>query len=1001
MRRFKLSILALQIITLTMTILPGPVRSQSGRGRPKVAPPGAATPSPELANVPAAAAVVKQEQVGNTWRFVLRNGMTVIISEQHAAPIVAAVAYFKAGALDEPVAATGITRLLQHLVLRRMPSGAGLIGGDTSYDSSGYYFTASPDRVKDALTIQANALQNPLFNSDEVRREIPLAIEEERTFGEPAAYSLARLYNIAFGERAIGRWRPKGAEALRSVTQEQLTEFYRAHYRPDTLVVSVSGDVQTFTTLVQIQQLYGAFGAAQASRPAAGGKPAASPAAGAANPGAPKPGKPPRGPQSGKPAPPAAAQQESGAELNNQDLTHAVNPPAEDEQPKLRYGADRGDINQSVVSIGYRVPGLESKDWAAIETLAALIGRGRASRLNRSLVDGEMVTGRVESNYMPLTGSGMLTVQMWPAADPRGGSSIDKAESAFFREMDAVRREIPAEGDMARARAQLEKHFFDETGNYLGRARALARAEASPAGFRLALDYINQIRAVRAEDVQRAAAKYFTLANTSVHEYEPQGAAARTFDAERFAAAVTSWSPTFAHPVDGGRARPAEAGSSIGPVAQGFERTAEQQLSFESIQPLAVRDFSTLNGPRAYVREEHAVPTVAVALLFQGGRVAEDESTSGTTELMLRSILYGTARRFGANIALELDQLGARVEVVAEPDFFGFMLSVLSRNADRALKLLRDAIEEPAFRDADVQRARLAQLVFIREDRDSTLARSRELLLQALFPGHAYSLPPHGREEAVLKLTSEQVQQWHSQAVKRQLPLAIIVGDTNGSALVSGQLAEGFKRRELDKSLDVKVAQPKSGEKAESRRLGQTTAAVGFAGPKTESDDVIAIEVVEAVMNGDGGRLLTELRDKQGLALAANLEHQSMFTAGAIYARLVTLPGDEQRARAAFLAELERIARAPLSADEIEQGRSTAIASKLALMQSQSAHALEYARAIFYKREPSMADNFADRLSKVTADDVKRVAAAYFKPPAASAGVVRGVAPAEPQPPPK
>jgi zinc protease len=1000
-RRFKLSILALQIIILTTTILPGPVRSQSGRGRPKVAPPGAATPSPEPANVPANAAVVKQEQAGNTWRFVLRNGMTVIISEQHAAPIAAAVAYFKAGTLDEPVAATGIARLLQQLVLRRMPSGVGLTGGDTSYDGSGYYFTTSPDKVKDALTMQANALQNPLFNSDEVRREIPLAIEEERMFGEPAAYSLARLYNIAFGERAIGRWRPKGAEALRSVTQEQLTEFYRAHYRPDSLVISVSGDVQTFNTLVQIQQLYASFGAAQASQPAAGGKPAATQTVGAGNTGAAKPSKPPRGPRTDKPAsPPAAAQQESGPESNNQDLTHAAKSPAEDEQPKLRYGADRGDINQPVVSIGYRVPGLESKDWAAIETLAALIGRGRASRLNRSLVDGEMVAGRVESNYMPLTDSGMLTVQMWPAAH-QGGSSIDKAESAFFREMDAVRREIPAEGDMARARAQLEKHFFDETGNYLGRARALARAEASPAGFRLALDYMNQIRAVRAEDVQRAAAKYFTLANTSVHEYEPHGAAERTFDAERFAAAVTTWSPTFAQPVDAGRVRPAEASSSIGPVAQGFERTAEQQLSFESIQPLAVRDFSTLNGPRAYVREEHAVPTVTVALLFQGGRVVEDESTSGTTELMLRSILYGTARRFGANIAQELDQLGARVDVVIEPDFFGFMLSVLSRNADRALKLLRDAIEEPAFRDADVQRARLAQMAFIREGRDSTLARSRELLFQALFSGHAYSLPPHGREEVVLKITSEQVQQWHSQAVKRQLPLAIIVGDTNGSALVSGQLAEGFKRRELDKSLDVKVAQPKSGEKAESRRLGQTTAAVGFAGPKTESDDVIALELVEAVMNGDGGRLLRELRDKHGLALTATFEHQSMFTAGAIYAQLITPPGDEQRARAAFLAELERIARAPLSADEIEQGRRTAIASKLALMQSQSAHALEYARAIFYKREPSMADNFADRLSKVTADEVKRVAAAYFKPSAASAGVVRGVASAEPQPPPK
>ncbi|HVG19096.1 MAG TPA: insulinase family protein, partial [Blastocatellia bacterium] len=385
MQRFKISILALQIIILTTTILPNSARSQSGRGRPKVPTPGATTPPPEPANVPASAAVVKQEQVGNTWRFALRNGVTVIINEQHAAPIVAAVACFKAGTLDEPVGATGVARLLQHMLLRRMPSDPGVIDGDTSYDGSGYYFTTSPDRIKDALTVQANALQNPLFDSEEVRREIPLVVEEERMFGGRAAYSLARLYNIALGDREIGRWRPTSAEALRSITSEQLTDFYRAHYRPDNLVISVAGDLQTFNTLVQIQQLYGTLKVAQPGQPPATGKPAITATPGAGKRGAAQANKPPPVQQASKPtAPSATAQQDPKPASNDQDTPPAVKPPAQDQQPGLRYGADRGDINQSIVSIGYRVPGLESKDWAAIETVAALVGQGRASRLNRS-----------------------------------------------------------------------------------------------------------------------------------------------------------------------------------------------------------------------------------------------------------------------------------------------------------------------------------------------------------------------------------------------------------------------------------------------------------------------------------------------------------------------------------------------------------------------------------------------------------------------------------------
>src|SRR5262249_26745650 len=146
----------------------------------------------------------------------------------------------------------------------------------------------------------------------------------------------------------------------------------------------------------------------------------------------------------------------------------------------------------------------------------------------------------------------------------------------------------------------------------------------------------------------------------------------------------------------------------------------------------------------------------------------EDAGTSGTTELMLRSILYGTPRRTFSQLNEELEGLGADVRIVVEPDFFGFVLSVLARNADRALKLLRAAIGEPAFRDDDIARARLGQIASIRDARDSDLARSRELLLQALFPGHAYSLAPHGNEEVVRALTREKLVAWHEHGVKRQ-----------------------------------------------------------------------------------------------------------------------------------------------------------------------------------------------------------------------------------------
>jgi len=1009
-RRSTHPIVLLSIIVLAAAMLPGLSRSQSGRGRPRVPSPGPGAPQPTPITIPAATSVVKQEQSGNVSRFLLRNGITVIISEQHSATIAASVACFKVGTRDEPEALTGVTRLIEHALMgsTRRPvtelrSMGAVTSSDTSFETSVYSLAVPSEKVKDALAAQAELLQSFSVDSEQLGRAAPRLVEEEKwtcgiswdpspSFGKraalnglkenhPSVYSMARLLNLASIGNAII---PSSLDKLRSVTQEQAGAFYRAHYRPDKLVIAVAGDVVTFNTLVQIQQLYSGLGT-QGQAAGQPGKNVQAPA----NQRTPAV-LPPR------PQPSDDASKTTGAPQNTPPLASLS---AAAEQTKLRYGEDRGDLNQPIVSIGYHVPGAEAKDWPVIEVLAALAGMGRASGLNRLLVDGQMAASRVESTYLPLTNAAMLVFQMWPTGDA-SGASIDKAESAFFREIDRLRHEVPAEGEIARARALLEKRFLDRTEDYVGNARELARAEATYGNVRAALDYRNLIRAVKAEDVQRAAATYFALSNTSVHEYEPLSAPPRTFDADSFAATVLAWAPELSKLVTPGSVRPADASSFLTPVSQGVERSPQQQGELESIQPLPVKDFSTLNGPRAFVREDRALPKVTVALLFQGGRLIEDETNGGTTELMLRSMLYGTPRRIGTQLSQEWEQMGAEIELIVEPDFFGFMFSVLSRNADHTLKLLRDCVEDPAFRDDDIQRARVAQIGAIRDARDTSLSRSRELLFRALYPGASYALPPHGREEVVANLTSERLRGWHAGLVKRQLPLAIIVGDTNGSALVSSQLAEAFRRRELDGALQVRsrvAVQPN--DQIELRRCEQTAAAVGFRGPKaSDSADQDAVALIEAAMKGIGGRLDRELVQK-GVAVMASLESESLFSAGTIYVQIVMAPSEERQARNALLAEIEKLVKSGLSADETTAARALAAATKSIALQSQRIRALEYARAVFSQRQAADVEAFTDRLSKVAVDDINRVISTYLKPSAASAGIVRAISSRPPQPP--
>ena len=1008
----------------------GGALAQSGRTRPRVPTPRTETPA-EPIKIPAAAAVVKQDQIGTASQFVLKNGVTVIIKELHSAPIVAIDLRFDAGTAAEPEGEAGIARLLQRMVLRgsvlrtdpltELRGLGAILDANITYSAAAYSLLAPAEKMKDALAIESDLLTNPALEARALEHEIPSVIAEEKwrarlplgarpleqnldAATEPtliaddaSAYSLARLISLAYAGTPAGKDRAAAVEDLRTITRDQLVAFYKAHYRLDGLTVAVVGDVVAFNALVAVQQLFGTIGASEASsipvKPSLSTRAGVTPAPTAGRPGATIAAKPSPSPPQGAlahpapPGPPSAAQ--SGA------------PAAAPAQPALRYAEERGDVSQPLVTMGFRVPGFRSPDRAALELLAALIGQGRASRLQRSLLDGQMLVGRVAADWLPVAGDGLLAIQMVVASDPKGNLLIDRAESSLLRELDDVRRETPSEGEMARARAVVEKRWLDRNSSYAGRAALLTDLQSANIAFRDALDYRPRIRAVTAEDVRRMAARFLTIENLAVHEFEPPNAPPRTFDATSFTTTVMALVPGLAQSAESIKPRAADPASDLPVISQGAEQPANQQSLTESLLPLPIKDFSTLNGPRAFVREDHSSSLVAVALLFQGGRIVEDDNTSGTTELMLRCMLSGTPRRTNLQLANEWDQLGAEIAIVTERDFFGYVLSVPSRNSERALKLLRDVIEEPAFNDKDILRAKMAQAAAIHSVEDTGTLRALELFHRTIWPGSAYGQPPHGREAVIAKVTPEQLREFHEHAVKRQLPLGVIVGDTNGSALVSAVLADGFRRRDLEKSLQVKVPLPKPGEVSETRRRETADIALGFSGPKSDANDLLAVELLKAAMNGEGGRLLAELRDQQGLVLNAWTATESQFVGGEIYAQIVTEAGNEAKARTALLAEFNRLLRGGLTTEEAVRARQFAVTSNLARLQSQAARAVEYARSAFYQRAPADIDAFEAQLEKVTSDDANRAAATYLKPPIA-AGVLHGTAasPSEPVKPP-
>lgn len=980
--------------------------AQSGRGQRPTAPPPKPTPNPNLPKttvlgIPEGGKLVRQDVEGATSRFGVRNGLTVIIRERHATPLVAVNVTVKVGAVNEPDGMEGIARLVQQAILRgsaKFTAAAierevarlgGQLTAEVEHDQTTFSLIAPTESYQGAVELLGDLLLRPALDPDELKKAAQMVLlAGKRAQDDAETMAIEKLYATAFTANRLKRGGAVSQAFLNAVTREQVQAFYQSFYQPENTIITVVGDVFIPPAIGQVQLHFGNFAKA---KPLAQPTPAPHPVARTNN-------ARPATPATAKPATEAEANQTANVEVATPPPNASPINPEEPAQDRLRYANLRADIGTSLVTVGYRVPALKAdkdglKEMVTLETLAAVLGLGKGSRLWQGLREGQAsrdkasVAVAARAEYQALPGAGMLLAQL--QVDPE---RIDRAEAEFFREIERFRRETVSEGELQRARALLEKEHQDALAALEREAALLARYQTRFGDYRLFDSQPARQRAVTAQEVQQAAAKYLTLTNATVQELETRTATPRSFTPEKFAELIITFAPAAAQPISPAQVKPALA---LKTFPQGAERNqaTEGQNVIVAAAPLPIRDFSVLRGPRAYVREDRSRPLISVGVFFQGGRLSEDQTTSGMTELMLRAMLKSTTTRKADLIALELESYGGELHIVNEPDFFGFTLDVLSRNSEEAVKLLLDIIENPFFDKDELAKERTVLLARQLAQRSDDEARAAELLWASLYPEHPYGLPRFGLAEVVKTVDVEKLEAWHARTIKRQFPLVVLVGDTDGSALVSRIFSEGLKRGDLDKTLKVNLpnqyAQPQ--EQAEQRLRQLTTQAIGFR-TAVKQDDKQTDDYFTLLMIGylaSVGKLQEELRDKQGLTERVMLQPEPRLASGAFFTRLATLPENEQRARDAVLAGLQRLASAPPADDEFEQGRNAAIGRYAIRLQAHPVRLREYARTIIFGRKPTDVETQPDLIRAVKKADIKRVAETVVKPQQLGRGVVR------------
>ena len=211
------------------------------------------------------------ESSGKVTDFVLDNGMQVVVIEDHRAPVVQHMLWYRAGSADEPKGSSGVAHFLEHLLFKAtdkleagelsatVAANGGRDNAFTSYDYTAYYQRIAADRLELMMTMEADRMKNIRLTPENIATERNVIIEErnQRTENNPQALfgeqvSAAQYLNHRYGTPVIG-WRHEMDE----LSLEDALTFYDLYYSPNNAILVVAGDVDPDEVMALAEEYYG------------------------------------------------------------------------------------------------------------------------------------------------------------------------------------------------------------------------------------------------------------------------------------------------------------------------------------------------------------------------------------------------------------------------------------------------------------------------------------------------------------------------------------------------------------------------------------------------------------------------------------------------------------------------------------------------------------------------------------------------------------------------
>ncbi|WP_345955151.1 pitrilysin family protein [Mucilaginibacter sp. PAMB04168] len=867
-------------------------------------------------------------------KYVLPNGLTVVLAEDHSDPLVHVDVTYHVGSAREEIGKSGFAHFFEHMMFQGsdhvangdhfkiITEAGGTLNGSTNRDRTNYYETVPANQLEKMLWLESDRMGFLLDAVTQQKFEVQRATVknergqnyDNRPYGLAGEYTSKNLYPYGhpYSWLTIGY-----IEELNKVGVNDLKNFFLRWYGPNNATITIGGDLDPKQTLALVNKYFGSI---------------------------------PRGPVVKNASFPAPV------------LTADRYVSYTDNYAKL-----------PLLSITYPGVKVYDKDMSPLDALSEIIGQGRNSIFYKNFVKTRKAAqASMGSSNTELAGEITIRVVPFP------GQTLADAKKLVDESLTEFEKTGVSDEALVRFKASAEANYINSLSSVSGKVSELAQAQYLTGNPNQIGRELADIRAVTKEDVMRVYNKYVKGKPAVILSVLPKGGALQPVAADNYTVNTAGYkAPDYGY-----------AGLTYKKPTDNFDRAAKPGNGANpAIKVPAIWSATTANGIKILGTQNSEIPSVSMDISIKGGglHAINNPGKAGLAGIVARMMNEDTKNYTAEQITSELNKLGSQIFIYAGFDNIGISVSSLTKYLPKTMTLLQERMLNPKFTQDALDRIKKQTLEGFKQAKTQPAGVASSVYSKILYgTDNVRTYATGGNEETVAGITLQDVQDYYDKYFSPSVTQIVIVGDVN-QGTARGNLA--FLNSWADKK--VSLPTPVEGKTFDKTTMylvdipgaAQSEIRIGYL-DKLNYDptgDYYKLIIANYILGGAfNSHINLNLREKRGWTYGARSGFSSNKYGGDFTASAGVLATATDSSVVEFMKEIRNYQQNGITPEELKFTQTSIGQSDARRYETNDQKAAFISRLLEYDLKPTYVDDQNKILSTITPAELNQLSAKYL-----------------------